>query len=165
MAAYQRVQGFDDVGGTIADFRSPPPTANQGRLVRLDAGGPGFARYNDQIAGLGWHYLSHEHLPRQPQEALVETHLHEALIRLNPAIAAQSDRADDVLYRLRAIIEGVRSDGLVKANEEFAAWITGEKSVPFSENVTIKLIDFDDLEQNHYVVTQHYTFGAGKTEK
>ena len=40
-------------------------------------------------------------------------------------IAAQPDRADDVLYKLRAIIMGVRSDGLVKANEEFAAWLTG----------------------------------------
>ena len=136
-----------------------------GGVTHHAAAAPGLARHSGQISGLGWHYLAAENLPREPQEALVETHLHEALIRLNPAIAAQSDRADDVLYRLRAIIEGVRSDGLVKANEEFAAWITGEKSVPFSENVTIKLIDFDDLEQNHYVVTQHYTFGAGKTEK
>ena len=136
-----------------------------GSVTHHTSANTGLARHSGKISGLGWHYLSHKDLPRQPQEALVETHLHEALIRLNPAIAAQSDRADDVLYRLRAIIEGVRSDGLVKANEEFAAWITGEKSVPFTENVTIKLIDFDDLEQNHYVVTQHYTFGAGKTEK
>jgi type I restriction enzyme, R subunit len=130
--------------------------------------GPGLARGSGQIPGLGWHYLSHENLPRQPQEALVEGHLSEALIRLNPTIAAQPDRVDDVLYRLRAIIMGVRSDGLVKANEEFAAWFTGEKSMPFGENgehVTMKLIDFDDLEQNQYVVTQQYTFRAGKTEK
>ena len=130
--------------------------------------GPGLARRSGQISGLGWHFLSHENLPRQPQEALVEDHLREALIRLNPTIAAQPGRVDDVLYRLRAIIMGVRSDGLVKANEEFAAWLTGEKSMPFGENgehVTIKLIDFDDLEQNQYVVTQQYTFRAGKTEK
>jgi type I restriction enzyme, R subunit len=130
--------------------------------------GPGLARRSGQISGLGWHYLSPGNLPRQPQEALVENHLSEALIRLNPAIAAEPDRVDDVLYRLRAIIMGVRSDGLVKANEEFAAWLTGEKSMPFGENgehVTIKLIDFDDLEQNQYVVTQQYTFRAGKTEK
>ena len=40
--------------------------------------------------------------------------------------------------------------------------------MPFGENgehVTVKLIDFDDLEQNQYVVTQQYTFRAGKTEK
>ncbi len=139
-----------------------------GGITHHTAVGPGLARRSGQISGLGWHYLSHENLPRQPQEALVEDHLSEALIRLNPTIAAQPDRVDDVLYRLRAIIMGVRSDGLVKANEEFAAWLTGEKSMPFGENgehVTIKLIDFDDLEQNQYVVTQQYTFRAGKTEK
>ena len=139
-----------------------------GGVTHHTAVGPGRARRSGQISGLGWHYLSHENLPRQPQEALVEDHLSEALIRLNPTIAAQPDRVDDVLYRLRAIIMGVRSDGLVKANEEFAAWLTGEKSMPFGENgehVTIKLIDFDDLEQNQYVVTQQYTFRAGKTEK
>ena len=139
-----------------------------GGITHHIAIGPGLARRTGKISGLGWHYLSHENLPRQPQEVLVEEHLREALIRLNPTIAAQPDRADDVLYRLRAIIMGVRSDGLVKANEEFAAWMTGEKSMPFGENgehVTITLIDFDDLEQNQYVVTQQYTFRAGKTEK
>jgi len=139
-----------------------------GGITHHTAVGPGLARRSGQVSGLGWHYLSHENLSRQLQESLVEDHLSEALIRLNPTIAAQPDRVDDVLYRLRAIIMGVRSDGLVKANEEFAAWLTGEKSMPFGENgehVTIKLIDFDDIEQNQYVVTQQYTFRAGKTEK
>ena len=52
-----------------------------------------------------------------------------------------------------------------QANEEFAAWLRGERSMPFGENgehVTIRLIDFDDLEQNQYVVTQQYTFRAGR---
>ncbi|MCP5055940.1 MAG: HsdR family type I site-specific deoxyribonuclease [bacterium] len=139
-----------------------------GGITHHTAVGPGLARHTGQIPGLGWHYLSHQNLPRQPHEALAEDCLGEALIRLNPTIAAQPDRVDDVLYRLRAIIMGVRSDGLVKANEEFAAWLTGEKSMPFGENgehVTIKLIDFYDIEQNQYVVTQQYTFRAGKTEK
>lgn len=133
-----------------------------------DSAGPGLARRNGSICGLGWHYLAPKDLARQPHEVLVEDHLREALIRLNPDIAAQPDRADDVLYRLRAILMGVRSDGLVKANEEFAAWLTGERSMPFGENgehVTILLIDFADAEQNQYVVTTQYTFRAGATEK
>ena len=100
---------------------------------------------------------------------LVEDHLRDALIRLNPSIAAQPDRADDVLYRLRAIVMTVRDTGLVKANEEFAAWLLGERSMPFGENgehVTIRLIDFrDDFEQNQFVVTQQFIIRAGKTEK
>ena len=96
-----------------------------GGITHHTAVGPGLARRSGQISGLGWYYLSLENLPRQPQEVLVEDHLSEALIRLNPTIAGQPNRVDDVLYRLRAIIMGVRSDGLVKANEEFAAWLTG----------------------------------------
>lgn len=128
----------------------------------------GLARPGGKIAGLGWHYVSPADLPRQSQEVLVEPHLRDALIRLNPDIATNPGRADDVLYRLRAIVMGARSDGLVKANEEFAAWLLGERSMPFGangEHVTIRLIDFEDVENNSFVVTQQFTFRAGKTEK
>ena len=94
--------------------------------------------------------------PRQAHEALVENHVWEALVRLNPEVAAQPERADDVLYRLRAILMGVRTDGLVKANEEFAAWLAGERSMPFGadgEHVTVRLVDLEDVERNEYVVT------------
>lgn len=139
-----------------------------GGVTHHTAVGPGLARRNRQISGLGWHFVSPANLPRQPHEVLVENHLREALIRLNPPIAAQPDRADEVLYRLRAVIMTVRESGLVKANEEFAAWLLGERSMPFGENgehVTIRLIDFDDIEQNQVVVTQQFTIRAGKTEK
>lgn len=128
----------------------------------------GVVREPDAAYGLGWRYAAPTDVPRQIQEALVEAWLREALIRLNPEIAAQPDRADDVLYKLRAIIMGVRSDGLVKANEEFAAWLTGERSMPFGangEHVTVRLLDFADLTQNEYVVTTQYTLRAGATEK
>ena len=137
-----------------------------GGVTQPTAIGPG--RTHGTIAGLGWHYVTAQNLPRQLHEVFVEDHLREALIRLNPGIAAQPDRADDVLYKLRAIVMGARSDGLVKANEEFAAWLTGERSMPFGDNgehVTIRLIDFDDLEQNQYVVTTQYTYRAGAAEK
>ena len=115
--------------------------------------GPGLARRHGTLSGLGWHYLGPQHLPRQAHEILVEYHLREALIRLNSEIAAQPDRADDVLYRLRAILMGVRTAGLVKANEEFAAWLAGERSMPFGadgEHVTVRLVDLEDVERNQY---------------
>ena len=130
--------------------------------------GPGLARRQGALSGLGWHYLAPPHLPRQPHEVLVEDHVREALIRLNPDVAAQPDRADDVLYRLRAIVMGVRADGLVKANEEFAAWVAGERSLPFGadgEHVTVRLVDFDDVERNQYVVTTQYTVRSGANER
>jgi len=86
---------------------------------------PGLARLGGRVAGLGWHFISSGDLPRQPQEILIESQLREALIRLNPDIAATPVRVDDVLYRLRAIVMRARSDGLLKADEEFTAWLLG----------------------------------------
>jgi type I restriction enzyme, R subunit len=139
-----------------------------GGVTAYTAAGPGLARRDRKMSGLGWHFLSAANLPRMTHEILVEDHLREALIRLNPSIAAQPDRADDVLYRLRAVIMTVRETGLVSANEEFAAWLIGERSMPFGNNgehVTIVLIDFERIEQNQFVVTQQFIVRAGKTEK
>ena len=62
----------------------------------------------------------------------------------------------------------VRSDGLVKANEEFAAWLRNERSMPFGENgehVTIRILDFNEMGRNQFVVTEQYVCRAGATEK
>jgi type I restriction enzyme R subunit len=120
-----------------------------GGITHHTAIGPGLARRSGKIAGLGWHFLAGKDLFRQPHEILVEHQVREALIRLNPEIAAEPDRADDVLYRLRAIVLSVRTDGLVTANEEFAAWLNGERSMPFGEHgehVTVRLIG--GIEEN-----------------
>jgi type I restriction enzyme R subunit len=114
--------------------------------------------------GLGWTYVPAAQLPRALTDALVEPHLREALIRLNPEIAAQPDRADEVIYRLRAILLAVRNDGLVRCNEEFSAWLRGEKTMPFGpnhEHTPVRLIDFDDLSRNRFVVTNRYTYQSG----
>jgi type I restriction enzyme R subunit len=118
--------------------------------------------------GMGWHYVPAAQIPRRIQDVFVEEYARQALIRLNPSIAAQPERADEVLYKLRAIVLGVRSDGLIRANEEFTAWLRGDRSMPFGENyehITVKLIDFDDLNNNQYVVTTQYTFRAGAAER
>ena len=124
--------------------------------------------YGPAPKGIGWRYAAPSEVPRQIQEVLVEPWLHDALIRLNPEIAAQPDRADEVLYKLRAIVLSVRSDGLIRANEEMTAWMRGERSMPFganNEHVPVRLIDLDDPKQNQYIVTQQYTYRAGPTER
>ena len=126
------------------------------------------ARYGPSPKGIGWRYAAPSEVPRQIQEVLVEPWLREALIRLNPEIAAQPDRTDEVLYKLRAIVLSVRSDGLIRANEEMTAWMRGERSMPFghnNEHVPVRLIDLDDLTQNHYMVTQQFIYRAGPTER
>ncbi len=124
--------------------------------------------YGVTAKGIGWRYVTPTEVPRQIQEVLVESWLRDALIRLNAEIAAQPDRADEVLYKLRAIVLSVRSDGLIRANEEMTAWMRGERSMPFgpnNEHVAVRLIDFDNPKQNQYIVTQQYTYRAGATER
>jgi type I restriction enzyme, R subunit len=126
------------------------------------------ASYGTKLKGIGWRYAAPAQVPRQIQEVLVELWLRDALIRLNPEIAAQPDRADEVLYKLRAIVLSVRSDGLIRANEEMTAWMRGERSMPFGVNnqhVPVRLIDLDDLSQNQYIVTQQFIYRAGPTER
>jgi type I site-specific restriction-modification system R (restriction) subunit len=128
--------------------------------------------YGIAAKGAGWTYLPAAALPREPQEVFCEPLVRDALIRLNPCIAAQPERADEVLYKLRAIVLSVRSDGLrtglIRANEEFTAWLRGERSMPFGkdgEHVTVRLVDFEDLSRNQYVVTTQYSFRAGPAER
>jgi len=106
-----------------------------------------------------WKYKSSDELSRGVNEVLLEDELQKALIRLNPEIAAKPELADEVIYKLRAVLLSVNHSGLVKANEEFFKWMTGEKTLPFGENnrhVPIRLIDFDDLNQNSYIATNQY---------
>ncbi|MBK4738985.1 type I restriction endonuclease subunit R [Noviherbaspirillum pedocola] len=126
------------------------------------------ASYSGSTKGIGWCYTPPFEVPRQIHEVLVESWLRDALIRLNPEIAVKPERTDEVLYKLRAIVLAVRSDGLIRANEEMTAWMRGERSMPFgpnNEHVPVRLIDFDDLTQNQYIVTQQFIYRAGATER
>lgn len=109
--------------------------------------------------GVQWQYKSQSELNRSVNEVLLESELKEALIRLNPEIQTKNELADEVIYKLRTILLSVNHDGLVKANEEFFNWMMGDKTMPFGENnrhVPVKLIDFEDLTNNMYLVTNQY---------
>ena len=139
-------------------LKSVPPQSSQASSTA----------FSQSSKGTGWRYVAPGDIPRQIQEVLVEAWVREALLRLNPEIAADPDRADEVLYKLRAIVLSVRSDGLIRANEEMTAWMRGERSMPFGQNnehVPVRLIDLDDLSQNQCVVTQQFTYRAGPNER
>ncbi len=115
-----------------------------------------------------WQYVAATEVPRQPGDVMVESWLRVALIRLNPEIAAQPDRADEVIYALRAILLSVQADGLVRANENFMAWLRGDKTMPFGangEHVPVRLVDFQSLEKNDLVVSNQWKYQAGAVEK
>ena len=110
---------------------------------------------------LGWKFLPRENLSRKESEVLVEDILSETIKKLNPDIVSVPDRIDEIIYKLNSVIFSVNEVGLIKANEEFSRWIKNEQSMPYGpggQHVPIKLIDFDDIENNDFVVTTQYSF-------
>lgn len=104
-----------------------------------------------------WTFIHGGDLPREAQDVLIERWLKDALCRLNPDIAKDPEKADEVIYKLRGVLQEASHSGLVRANELFTEWLRGEKSMPLGkdgEHITINLIDYHDHSKNHYVVSQ-----------
>lgn len=117
--------------------------------------------------GAQWQYVSAEVLNRGVNEVMVESEVVEALVRLNPEIEANPGLAGAVIHKLRAILISVNQIGLVKANEEFFKWLTGEKTMPFGEDnrhVPVRLIDFEEFTNNRYVVTNQFRIHHRETK-
>lgn len=114
-----------------------------------------------------WQYKSAQELQRSVNEVLIESELKGALIRLNPEINQSPDLADEVIYRLRAILISVHQVGLVRANEEFFKWLQGDKTMPFGENnrhVPVRLIDFKNLKNNSFIATTQFRIHHRETK-
>ncbi|MDC0603873.1 type I restriction endonuclease subunit R [Amylibacter sp.] len=114
-----------------------------------------------------WQFQSPEQLNRGVNEVLIESQVKDALIRLNPEIKAKPELSEEVIYKLRAILISVNQIGLVKANEEFILWLTGEKTMPFGENnrhVPVRLIDFENLINNQYIISNQYRIHNRETK-
>ncbi len=110
-----------------------------------------------------WKYVQSDLLQRENTDVLLETELKEALCRLNPDIKAQPERADEVIHKLRSILITVGNVGLVRANEEFAKWLRGELTLPLGKDgkhVPIKIIDFDTLTNNTYLLSNQIKIQA-----
>ena len=132
--------------------------------VNLNASG---VQESKAAYGAAWAYQSAQEIARGVNEVLVESELKAALVRLNPEITQNPTLADEVIYKLRAVFLAVNQVGLVKTNEAFFKWLTGEKTMPFGENnrhVPVRLVDFDTLTNNSYVVTNQYRIHHRETK-
>ena len=85
----------------------------------------------EALASLGWRYVAAEDLPRRHADVMVEPMVKDALIRLNPEIAEDPDRADEIIYRLRALIQSTSPQNLVSTNERFKKFVFEENSFPY----------------------------------
>ena len=110
----------------------------------------------EKLAGLGWTHVPGHLLDREPSSVLLEDDLVGALVRLNPMVAEQPSRVDEVLRPLKAAILSARTQGLVAVNEELTRWLRGNQTVKFvgtDKHVPVCLIDFDDVTNNRFVVS------------
>lgn len=126
----------------------------------------------DLVTSIDVQSVAGKHLPRNQGEVMLESQVRAALIRLNPAIEEDPTRAEEVIYQLRAVLISARtSPHPVVANEEFTAWLTGQRSLPFGpngEHETVRLIDFDHLEDdsaNQWMFSTEVIFRQGRIEK
>lgn len=112
----------------------------------------------------GWRYIPSEELPRMYSDVLVEPMVKEALIRLNPEIAEDPSRADEVIYKLRTVILSVQPHNLVTQNEVFKKLVFEENSYPFGKDGRMVPIRFfgtmskENLALNEYVVTNQWVY-------
>jgi type I restriction enzyme R subunit len=118
----------------------------------------------DTIAKNGWEYIPAEQLPRRHSDVMIEPFVRDALIRLNPEIAEQQARADEVIYKLRSLILAVQPHDLVAQNERFKKLVFEENSFPFGKDGRMIPIRFfgtgtkDAIALNRYTVTNQWVF-------
>jgi len=138
-----------------------------GKLSGHKMSGENIVRESPVSYGKDWQYFAPQDLKRSNSEIMLEQNLSEALQRLNPAIAENPSLADEVIYKLRAILLSVNQIGLVRANQAFQKWMCGDESMPFGENnqhIPITLIDFENLGNNEFIVTNQLRVQARETK-
>lgn len=114
----------------------------------------------DTLKNLGWRLVKRTDLERQETNIIVEKILAKKLQELNPALVDDPTKVDEILYKLQEIILSANDFGLIKANEQFSEWLKNQKTMPYGENgqhIPVKLIDFDNPQNNDYVVATEYS--------
>lgn len=133
--------------------------AIQGNVVREES-----VPYESEVK---WKYIQADLLQRDITEVLLEKDLKDSLCRLNPVIASNPDKAEEVIHKLRAILITVNNVGLVRANEEFAKWLRNEVTLPIGDNhehVAIRLIDFEEIKNNSFLLCNQFKLRARETK-
>ena len=105
---------------------------------------------------IGWHFVPGGSLDRPLDAVMIESEVVAALRRLNPAIAAQPERVDEVLPKLRAAILSVANDGLIETNRCMVEWLRGQQTIRLvgtDDYVPIHLIDFESPRSNALIVS------------
>ncbi|WP_026820320.1 type I restriction endonuclease subunit R [Arthrobacter castelli] len=115
----------------------------------------------------GWERLDGDALPRDSHDVVIEPWAREALLALNPELVEDPESADLVLHEInQAVLDA--HNGLVAANELLTVVLRGDHSFPTidGKHVPRRLIDFEDPENNRFVVADEVTIsGAVKPRR
>ncbi|MFX0573123.1 type I restriction endonuclease subunit R [Nocardia nepalensis] len=117
---------------------------------------------------LGWEHIRGTDLQRLPTSVLLEEHVRDALIRLNPLIKRDPRRVDEIIPKLRAVILSVGEDGLLGSNSKMLDWLKGQithRFVGTRRAVSIRLIDFDNPRSNSRIVSDEVVFVGADTRR
>lgn len=112
----------------------------------------------ETLVEAGWKYVPQNELNREYSDVLNEEDFVNSLKRINPGIDSY---AEDVVSKIRAIISSSVGEGIIAANERMMSWIHNEQSMPFGKNgehVTVKLIDYENPENNQFIVTNQVMY-------
>ncbi len=111
------------------------------------------------LQDLGWTFVKPEDLEKYRPDLrnpLILPLFREALLKFNAFLTTEAE-ADKVIDRLKFVI----NDG---DNQEFLAWLRGERSIklkPDDKPQTVRLLDFENVEANAFIVTNQYRMEGG----
>ena len=104
---------------------------------------------------LKWNYVPPKELRRDWEEPFDLRALRKAIRKLNSDFITTDREVESIISRLK------RLSNDISGNKEFFEWLRGERSIvlrPGEKAKTIKLIDFENIKDNKFVVTNQFEF-------
>jgi type I restriction enzyme R subunit len=117
----------------------------------------------ERLVDIGWTHVPGKELPRSTIDVLCEEWLIEAIEILNLSVRGVPERVDEILPKIRSTILSAVTDGLLAANERMTTLLRGDSTIKFvgtEEYLPMMFIDFEDLSNNTFVVSDEVVFGT-----
>ena len=125
----------------------------------------------DTLVENGWKYIAPEDLNRSAGDIFIESMVRSALVRLNPEIAEDESRADEIINKLYRLFNSTNAENLVTQNEIFKQMVFEQNSYPFGEDGRQVSVEFFGTEingkfsENEFVVTNQWSYPKVKDGK
>lgn len=122
----------------------------------------------DRLVDNGWTLIDGADLDRDTSSPIIPSHVEQALLRLNPVLRDNRQWHDDVFTTVSQSMFAASTDGLMSANKSFRERFVNGYIHRFpgdDEYSEIKLVDFDDYDNNEFVVSREVTYQGSGAKK